>query len=150
VQDSKLRRNEEERCGRGKESWTDKSEDHNSRAEIWNLFKLVWRSYVSMWDIQKSSGFLNQFRNPVKGVSENTDDTYYIHFKMRSLNSDFTKAKNYLLIFCWCGNKTEKKLTGYLSKVVLQGNDCDLRWNMLFILLLINLFIIYFRNIEKP
>lgn len=34
-----------------------------------------------------------------KGASDNTDGIYYIRFKMRLLNSDFTKAKNYPSLF---------------------------------------------------
>lgn len=60
-----------------------------------------------MWDIQKSSRFLNQFRNLLKGASENPDDIYCIHFKMRLLNSDFTKPKNYLSFFVDVAVKVE-------------------------------------------
>lgn len=78
-ENKKLRRKVEERFGKGKEPWADKFED--SRAEIWNLCKLASSSYISIWGIQKSKG--------------SSDDIYNIHFK-RSLNSDFTKAKNYI------------------------------------------------------
>ena len=61
-----------------------------------------------MWGIQKTSGFLNPFRNLSKGISENTDNIYYIHFKTRLLNSDFTKAKNYLSFFVDVAIKVEK------------------------------------------
>lgn len=108
LQENKLRRKEEERFGKGKEPWADKSEDHNLRAEIWNLCKLVWSSYIRMWGFQKSSQFLSPFRNQPKGASENIGDIYYIHFKMRSLNSDFTKAKDYLCLFVDVAIKVEK------------------------------------------
>lgn len=58
-----------------------------------------------------------------KGASENTDDIYYIHFKMRLLNSDFTKAKNDPSLFV---DVIIKVGNWYFSKVVVQGNVGDL------------------------